>query len=135
MNKWDQFIWTPLHHAACAGHVEIIEMLLEAGAEVDAPALNGGTPLMRAIQSSRPSCVEVLIKAGADVNAVNKTGVSPNLKEKPNKNEWGNKSISPNPQSTQLRAGVVLIVCFPSASQVKPAWTLPKVSQTPGSLS
>lgn len=87
MNKWDQFIWTPLHHAAYAGHVEIIELLLEAGAEVDAPALNGGTPLMRAIQSSRPSCVEVLIKAGADVNVVNKTGVSPNLKKKTNKNK------------------------------------------------
>lgn len=80
MTKWDQFIWTPLHHAAHAGNVEIIELLLEAGAEVDALALNGGTPLMRAIQSSRPSCVEVLIKAGANVNVVNKTGVSPNLK-------------------------------------------------------
>lgn len=82
VNKWDQFVWTPLHHAAYAGHVEIIELLLEAGAAVDAPALNGGTPLMRAIQSSRPSCVNVLLKAGADVNAVNKTGVSPNLEKK-----------------------------------------------------
>lgn len=79
MNKWDQFVWTPLHHAAYAGHVEMIELLLEAGAAVDAPALNGGTPLMRAIQSSRPSCVDVLLKAGADVNAVTKTGVSLHL--------------------------------------------------------
>lgn len=91
MNKQDQFVWTPLHHAAHAGHVEIIELLLEAGAAVDAPALNGGTPLMRAIQSSRPSCVDVLLKAGADVNAVNKTGVSLNLKK--TKTKQGNDSI------------------------------------------
>eukprot|EP00066_Takifugu_rubripes_P020787 XP_011610053.1 PREDICTED: ankyrin repeat and EF-hand domain-containing protein 1-like [Takifugu rubripes] len=74
VSKPDQFIWTPLHHAACAGHVEIVELLLEAGAAVDALALNGATPLMRAIQSSRPSCVDVLLKSGADVNVVNKTG-------------------------------------------------------------
>lgn len=79
VNKLDQFIWTPLHHAACAGHVELVELLLEAGADVDALALNGATPLMRAIQSSRPSCVDVLLKAGADVNAVNKTGLTLNL--------------------------------------------------------
>lgn len=79
VSKTDQFIWTPLHHAACAGHVEIVELLLEAGAAIDALALNGATPLMRAIQSSRPSCVDVLLKAGADVNVVNKTGLTLNL--------------------------------------------------------
>lgn len=79
VSKPDQFIWTPLHHAACAGHVEIVELLLEAGAAVDALALNEATPLMRAIQSSRPSCVDVLLKAGADVNVVNKTGLTINL--------------------------------------------------------
>lgn len=82
MNKQDQFVWTPLHHAAYAGHVEIIELLLEAGAAVDAPALNGSTPLMRAIQSSRPACVDALLKAGANVNAVNRTGESRNLKKR-----------------------------------------------------
>lgn len=82
MNKWDQFLWTPLHHAACAGHVEIVGLLLEAGAAVDALALNWATPLTRAIQSSRPSCVDVLLKAGADVNVENKTGLSLNLENR-----------------------------------------------------
>lgn len=72
----DQFFWTPLHHAAHAGHLELIELLVEAGAAVDAQALNGGTPLMGAIKSSRPSCVDFLIKAGADVNARNKKGLT-----------------------------------------------------------
>lgn len=71
----DQFLWTPLHHAANAGQVELIELLVKAGAPVEARALSGGTPLMRAIESSRPSCVDALIKAGANVNAENKKGV------------------------------------------------------------
>lgn len=70
----DQFLWTPLHHAAHAGQEEIIELLIEAGAPVDARALSEGTPLMRAIESSQPSCVEILIKAGASVYAENKKG-------------------------------------------------------------
>ncbi|KAL0165409.1 hypothetical protein M9458_041162, partial [Cirrhinus mrigala] len=57
--------WTPLHHACHAGQLDIIQLLLEAGASVDLPTLNGATPLMRAIESCRPSCVEYLIKAGA----------------------------------------------------------------------
>ncbi|XP_035534997.1 ankyrin repeat and EF-hand domain-containing protein 1-like [Morone saxatilis] len=72
VNVCDQFFWTPLHHAAHAGQVELIELLVEAGAIIDAQALSGGTPLMRAIESSRPSCVDFLIKAGANVNAENK---------------------------------------------------------------
>jgi len=70
----DQFFWTPLHHAAHAGQTELIELLVEAGASVDARALGGATPLQRAIESSRLSCVDVLIKAGASVIAENKKG-------------------------------------------------------------
>lgn len=74
VNSCDQFFWTPLHHAAHAGQVEIMELLLNAGAAVDAPGLGGGTPLMRAIESSQPICVDYLIKAGASVTAENKKG-------------------------------------------------------------
>lgn len=74
VNACDQFSWTPLHHACHAGQLDIIQLLLEAGASVDPPTLNGATPLMRAIESCRPSCVDYLIKAGAKINAVNKTG-------------------------------------------------------------
>lgn len=76
MNACDQFFWTPLHHAAHAGQVELIELLVEAGAATDAQALSGGTPLMRAIEASRPSCVDFLIKAGANVTAENKKGIN-----------------------------------------------------------
>lgn len=80
MNVCDQFFWTPLHHAAHAGQLELIELLVNAGATKDAQALSGGTPLMRAIQSSRPSCVDFLIKAGASVKAENKKGLTVHLK-------------------------------------------------------
>lgn len=80
VNVCDQFLWTPLHHAAHTGQVELIELLVEAGAPIDARALCGGTPLMRAIESSRPSCVDALIKAGASVKAENKKGLAVHLK-------------------------------------------------------
>lgn len=60
--------------------MELVELLLEAGAAIDAPTLSGGTPLMRAIQSSQLPCVDFLIKAGANVNAENKKGLTLHLK-------------------------------------------------------
>lgn len=76
VNVCDQFAWTPLHHAAHAGQLELMELLVEAGADVDAQALNGGTPLMKAIQCSQLSCVNFLIKAGANVEAENTSGMN-----------------------------------------------------------
>lgn len=49
-------------------------MLLEHGAELDAPAMSGGTPLTRAIESSREHVVEFLITKGAKVQTENKKG-------------------------------------------------------------
>uniref|UniRef100_A0A8C2IFY4 Ankyrin repeat and EF-hand domain containing 1a n=1 Tax=Cyprinus carpio TaxID=7962 RepID=A0A8C2IFY4_CYPCA len=78
----DRFYKTPLMAACASGNYEVAmflpdNLLLEAGASVDPPTLNGATPLMRAIESCRPSCVEYLIEAGAKVSAVNKTGTVP----------------------------------------------------------
>ncbi|KAM3860928.1 ankyrin repeat and EF-hand domain-containing protein 1-like, partial [Diretmus argenteus] len=82
VNACDQFCWTPLHHAARAGQVDCVKLLVEAvtcawlgditWAIIDAPAVNGGTPLMKAIEGSRPCCVDFLIKSGAKVTAENK---------------------------------------------------------------
>ena len=74
VNACDQFNWTPLHHACHAGQVNIIDLLVQSGAVIEALALNGSTPLIRAIESCRPSCVDYLIKAGAKVTAENKKG-------------------------------------------------------------
>lgn len=76
VNRGDQFFWTPIHHAAHAGHVEIVELLVKAGADVNAQSLDGGTPLIRAIESGQSLCVHFLVKAGANVYLENKKGTT-----------------------------------------------------------
>lgn len=51
-----------------------MEVLLEKGAEMDAVALNGGTPLTRAIESSRIHVVQYLIQRGSKIQTENKKG-------------------------------------------------------------
>lgn len=74
MDAFDQLKWTSLHHACFAGHANIVKLLLESGAVVDAKTSHGVTPLMRAIQSCRPECVKLLLEAGADIEATNERG-------------------------------------------------------------
>jgi ankyrin repeat protein len=68
--------WTPLHYAASAGHVEIIEYLLEHSAYIDAESPNGTTPLMMAAMYGSPESVKVLIQAGADLRLKNQLGLT-----------------------------------------------------------
>lgn len=74
VNATDNFLWTPLHHACYNGHLDIAEMLVKAGAAVNAPAIGSATPLMRAIEACRLDMVYFLITAGADVQAINSYG-------------------------------------------------------------
>ena len=69
---------TPLHFAAQAGHDELIEMLLYAGATVDARTRVGGfTPLHLASKAGHASAVAALLEATADPNATTDTGTTP----------------------------------------------------------
>ncbi|XP_064002189.1 ankyrin repeat and EF-hand domain-containing protein 1 isoform X2 [Pogoniulus pusillus] len=74
VNATDNFMWTPLHHACYNGHLDIAELLVKAGAAVDAPAAGNATPLMRAIEICRLDIVYFLISAGADIQVVNSNG-------------------------------------------------------------
>nr|XP_030124660.3 ankyrin repeat and EF-hand domain-containing protein 1 isoform X2 [Taeniopygia guttata] len=76
VNATDNFLWTPLHHACYNGHLDITEVLVKAGAAVNAPAIGDATPLMRAIEACRLDMVYFLITAGADVQAINSNGKS-----------------------------------------------------------
>ncbi len=46
----------------------IIQLLLNAGADLNKPAQNGDTPLLYAVKNNNPSITKQLIAAGADVN-------------------------------------------------------------------
>jgi uncharacterized protein len=61
---------TPLHWPAHNGFVEIVRLLLDAGADIEADEINwiGGKPLHWASEHE-PGTVELLLERGANVNA------------------------------------------------------------------
>lgn len=54
-----------------------MEVLLAAGAAVDAPAAGGQTPLLLACEAGRLDCVRVLLTAGADRSRTTEVRPSP----------------------------------------------------------
>lgn len=43
-----------------------MKLLLDAGANIDAQSVNGGTPIMRAIETSQKEIVKLLLERGYD---------------------------------------------------------------------
>ena len=68
--------WAPLHYAATGGHLEILNLLLEEHAFVDAESPNGTTPLMMAAHYGSPAAVKLLLEAGADTAMKNQLGMT-----------------------------------------------------------
>lgn len=68
--------WAPLHYAATNAHIDIMNLLLEAHAYIDAASPNGTTPLMMAAQYGDESSVKLLLEAGADPLLRNSLGLS-----------------------------------------------------------
>ncbi len=60
--------------AATGGHGDVVEVLLEARADLKARDNKGSTALMRAARAGRIKVIEVLLKAGADVNVRDNSG-------------------------------------------------------------
>lgn len=58
--------WAPLHYAATNGHLEVIQLLLDSHAYIDAESPNGTTPLMMAAHYGSAEAVKLLLQAGAD---------------------------------------------------------------------
>jgi ankyrin repeat protein len=68
--------WAPLHYAASSGNAQVVQLLLDHYAYIDADSPNGSTPLMMAAMYGSAEAVKVLLEAGAYVDLKNSIGLS-----------------------------------------------------------
>ena len=86
VNAANQYRITPLAVAAEQGHLDIVNMLVAAGAKVNARDTAGGTALSVAILRGYKEIVEALLAAGTDVlrdkeDLLNLAADKPEIKE------------------------------------------------------
>ena len=68
--------WTALHYAASVGANDIVQILLDASAYIDAESPNKTTPLMMAARGGHILTVKLLLDEGADATLKNDQGLS-----------------------------------------------------------
>jgi len=68
--------WSPVHYAASGPSTELLALLLDRGADVNALAPNGSTPLMMAARFGTEDSVKLLVQRGADKKLLNDRNVS-----------------------------------------------------------
>jgi len=68
--------WAPLHYAATTGQIEVMKVLLDKSAFIDAESPNGSTPLMMAAMYGSTDAVKLLIDEGADLNMKNQQNMT-----------------------------------------------------------
>jgi len=95
-------------HAVRDNQKEIVEFLLDRGADVNHETMKGWTPLLYAIEKKQKDMVELLLQKGADVNVKTIYGITP-LKSAITKehhdiqvllSSYKNKRFNSNPQNT-----------------------------------
>jgi len=68
---------TALHMAARRGNIEVIEALLDGGADIEARDSLGDTPLRRAVNCNRVQAAKLLLERGADPNSKGSKALTP----------------------------------------------------------
>jgi len=72
---------TALHYTAKAGFLQATKVLLDRGADPNAPTVDGQTPLSYAFKAGKRSDVaamsKLLVAGGADPSRVNRQGTTP----------------------------------------------------------
>ena len=66
-----------LHVSAAGGHLDLVKLLLNAGAEIELKDEDSSTPLHIAAMFGRPEVARTLISAGADIHAQDFSGGTP----------------------------------------------------------
>ena len=80
INARDKDGSTPLHCATWKGHIAVVSLLLEAGADVNAQNNNdhwGTTPLHAAAHANQAAIAQLLIDHGAQLSALDLNGKTP----------------------------------------------------------
>ncbi|KAI1771159.1 ankyrin [Hypoxylon cercidicola] len=83
----DNDMLTPLHYAAFGGHANIIKYLHGMGANINARAVYGESPLHIAVHAARLAAVETLLDLGSH-NTVNRNGKSSYLLACESRNQY-----------------------------------------------
>jgi ankyrin repeat protein len=68
--------WAPLHYAATGAHTEVMRLLLEEHAFIDAESPNKTTPLMMAARYGSADAVRLLLQEGAEPLQKNEQGMT-----------------------------------------------------------
>jgi uncharacterized protein len=68
--------WSPVHYAATGPSTELLAMLLDRGADINALAPNRNTPLMMAARYGPEDSVKLLVQRGADKKLINERNLS-----------------------------------------------------------
>ena len=76
VRKKDNLGNSALHYAAGFGHIDIVDILLEAGESANVRDTNGNTPLTLACSNDRQAVMNKLLQAGANIKALNRRNYS-----------------------------------------------------------
>ncbi|HEX4123535.1 MAG TPA: ankyrin repeat domain-containing protein, partial [Tepidisphaeraceae bacterium] len=83
---FDRMVAPPFREPGSRDPVEALKLLLAAGADPNAKAPDGSTPLHQAVDEQQVAIIRTLVAAGAKLDAVNKDNLTPLLlAEKPPK--------------------------------------------------
>jgi len=85
---FDRMVAPPFREPGSRDPVEALKLLLAAGADPNAKAPDGSTPLHQAVEEQQVAIVRALVAGGAKLDAVNKDNLTPLLlAEKPKKKD------------------------------------------------
>ncbi|KAG8225070.1 hypothetical protein J437_LFUL000049 [Ladona fulva] len=76
LKEHDKDGYTPLHRACYNGHEDIVEYLVEKGADLDATTSDGWQPLHSACNWNFARCAKILLEHGANINAKTNGGLT-----------------------------------------------------------